>query len=193
MPKSSGRSPAAISRRCSRSFAILGGGGSRRAPVRQRSPSSASSSATARCRPRTPGPRGRRGSRPSRAAGGQLRLLLHLGGGLLGGVELVADRVAPLLASSSVRPRPRRRARPERRVLRDRLVEERLGDRRVVHLAVAVAAVADQVDDHVVAEAVAVLDRQPRHPHHGVRVLAVDVEDRDRQAAATSVAKRRRV
>ena len=72
----------------------------------------------------------------------------------------------------------------------DLLVEERLGDRRVVHLAVAVAAVADQVDHHVAAECVAVFDGDSGHAGHGVDVFAVDVEDRNRQAARHAGAKR---
>ncbi len=72
---------------------------------------------------------------------------------------------------------------PERRVGLDLLVEQRLGDRRVVHLAVAVPAEADQVHHHVALEGEAVVDRELRHPRHGVRVLAVDVEDRHRQPA----------
>ena len=64
---------------------------------------------------------------------------------------------------------------------RDLLIKERLGDRGVVHLAVAVPAEADQVHHHVALEGEAVIDRHPRHPRHGVRVLAVDVEDRHRQ------------
>ena len=45
----------------------------------------------------------------------------------------------------------------------------------------AVAAVADQVDDDVVGEGGAVVDRHRRHLGHRLEVLAVDVEDGDRQ------------
>ncbi len=64
----------------------------------------------------------------------------------------------------------------------DLLVEQGLGDRRIVDLAVAVAAIADEVDDHVGLESVAVVDRERGRAHHRVRVLAVDVKDGDGQA-----------
>ena len=91
-----------------------------------------------------------------------LEALLELFGALLQAVVLGVDLV-------------------EARVLADRLVEHRLGDRRVVDLAVAVAPVADEVDHHVGAELVAVVDGDLGHPHDLLRVLAVDVEDRHRQ------------
>ena len=52
----------------------------------------------------------------------------------------------------------------------------------IVDLAVAVAAVADEVDDDVAAERVAVLHRDARGADDRFGILAVDVEDRDRQA-----------
>ena len=60
----------------------------------------------------------------------------------------------------------------------DDVVHRRLGHRRVVGLVVAALAVADEVDDDVLAVAVAVLDGQLADPHDGLRVVAVDVEDR---------------
>ena len=50
--------------------------------------------------------------------------------------------------------------------------------RGVVGLVVAAAPVADQVDDDVLAERLAVFERQPPDPDHGLGVVAVDVEDR---------------
>jgi hypothetical protein len=50
--------------------------------------------------------------------------------------------------------------------------------RRVVALVVAAAAVADHVDDDVLLERLAELERQPRHPHARLGVVAVHVEDR---------------
>ena len=81
----------------------------------------------------------------------------------VGRVELGADRLLPplglLLGDADrlgVEP-------PRRRVGLDLLVEEGLGDRRVVHLAVAVAAEADEVHHHVALEGVAVVDGHPGH------------------------------
>ncbi len=41
-----------------------------------------------------------------------------------------------------------------------------------------VPAITDQVDDHVLAEAVTVVGRQPGHVNHGLRIFSVDVENR---------------
>ena len=60
----------------------------------------------------------------------------------------------------------------------DALVHQRLGVARVVALVVAVAAVADHVDHDVLVELLAVRERQPGHPHAGLGVVAVHVEDR---------------
>jgi hypothetical protein len=60
-------------------------------------------------------------------------------------------------------------------------VTARLGDRGVVSFVVAVATVADEVDDDVGAEALAVLGGDSSDSHGGVGVFAVDVEDGDRE------------
>ncbi len=60
----------------------------------------------------------------------------------------------------------------------DALVHERLGVARVVALVVAVAAVAHHVDHDVLVELLAVGERQPGHPHAGLGIVAVHVEDR---------------
>ncbi len=60
----------------------------------------------------------------------------------------------------------------------DDLVHPRVGHRRVVALVVTAAAVADHVDDDVLVERLPVLEGQLGHPHHGLRVVPVDVEDR---------------
>ena len=57
-------------------------------------------------------------------------------------------------------------------------VHQRLRVAGVVALVVAVAAVADEVDDHVLVEPLAVGVGQPGHPHAGLGVVAVHVEDR---------------
>ena len=64
------------------------------------------------------------------------------------------------------------------RMAADRLVHQRLGERGLVALVVAVAAIAEQVDDHVLLELLAELDRDARDVDHRLRVVAVDVEDR---------------
>ena len=60
----------------------------------------------------------------------------------------------------------------------DLVVHERLGERRLVALVVAVAAVADHVDDDVLAEGLAEVERQLADVDDGLGILAVDVEDR---------------
>jgi hypothetical protein len=111
----------------------------------------------------------------------QGRLLLHPGRLLVGGVELLADaggHAVGLLGAAEALGIEL----PQRRMGVDPAVEPRLGDGRVVHLAVAVPAVADQVDHHIAVEGVTVVDRQGGGARHGLGDLAVDVEDRDRQA-----------
>ncbi len=60
----------------------------------------------------------------------------------------------------------------------DLVVHQRLGDGRLVRLVVAVAAVADDVDDHVLVELVAEIEGQARGEDHRLGVVAVHVEDR---------------
>ena len=57
-------------------------------------------------------------------------------------------------------------------------VHQRLRVAGVVALVVPVAPVADEVDDHVLVEPLAVGVGEPRHPHARLGVVAVDVEDR---------------
>jgi hypothetical protein len=68
------------------------------------------------------------------------------------------------------------RARPRA----DDLVHQRLGRGRLVGLVVAVAAVADQVDDHVALEGLAIVQRDLGAEQHRLRIVAVDVEHRRR-------------
>ena len=70
----------------------------------------------------------------------------------------------------------------ERRMVLDGGVAAGLGDGGVVDFAVAVAAVADEVDDDVGVEAVAVFGGDGGDADDGVGVLGVDVEDGDGQA-----------
>ena len=60
----------------------------------------------------------------------------------------------------------------------DDVRHRRLRHRRVVALVVPAAPVAQHVDDDVLLEPLPEVHRQPRHPHRGLRVVTVDVEDR---------------
>ncbi len=70
----------------------------------------------------------------------------------------------------------------ERRVSLDLCVQNRLRDGRVVDLRVPVAAVADEIDDHVRAKLVPVFERKPADANHCFGVFRVDVEDWNGQA-----------
>ena len=70
----------------------------------------------------------------------------------------------------------------DRCVLLDRRVHPRLRVGRLVPLVVAVAAVSDQVDDHVVAEFLAVHHRQACCGEARLGVVGVDVDDRHVEA-----------
>ena len=67
---------------------------------------------------------------------------------------------------------------PGRGMLTDVLVHQRLGCRRLIRLIVAMAPIADQVDHHVPMEPHSVLERQPGHEHHRLRIIGIHVEDR---------------
>src|SRR6266404_3495776 len=69
---------------------------------------------------------------------------------------------------------------PERRVTLDAVVQARLRDRGVIHFAVAVAAVADEVHDNVAAKLRAIVSGKLPHAHHGVGIFAIDVKDGNR-------------
>jgi hypothetical protein len=60
----------------------------------------------------------------------------------------------------------------------DHLAHERLGVGRIVGLVVPVPPVADQVDDHVLAELLPERDRELRRVHAGLGIVGVHVEDR---------------
>ncbi len=66
----------------------------------------------------------------------------------------------------------------DRGTLVDEAVHLGLRERRVVGLVVAVTPVADEIDDDVAVELLAVVEREARDPHDGFRVIAVDVDDR---------------
>ena len=60
----------------------------------------------------------------------------------------------------------------------DQLVHARLCERGLVGFVVAVAAVADEVDDDVLVERAPEREREMDHAHRGFGIVAVDVEDR---------------
>ncbi len=91
-------------------------------------------------------------------------VLLELGGLLVGDVAFGDELRGELLA--------------HRRMLGDRSGEERLRVRGLVLLVVAVPAIADEVDDDVVAEPHAIREREPDRRERGLRVVGVDVDDR---------------
>ncbi len=64
------------------------------------------------------------------------------------------------------------------RMLADDLVHHRLRGRRLIRFVVAVAAVTDEVDDDVLVEMLAILEREARDEHHRFRIVPVHVEDR---------------
>ena len=101
-----------------------------------------------------------------------------------------ALRAAPPCVSASIRVRllgghlpgghraARRTACRTRWLVGDRLGHERLRVRRLVLLVVAEAAVADEVDDDVVPEALAERHREPRGRDGGLGIVGVHVDDR---------------
>jgi hypothetical protein len=70
----------------------------------------------------------------------------------------------------------------ERRVVLDERVAARLRDGGVVDFAVAVAAIADEVDDNIGAELVAIVGGDGGDAHDSFGVFGVDVEDGNRKA-----------
>ena len=97
---------------------------------------------------------------------------LHLvedGRSLLGGDDAFLDELRRVLLA-------------HRRPCLDLRDHQRLGVGRLVLLVVAEAPVADQVDDDVVAELLAVGHRQPDRADGGLRVVRIDVDDRDVEA-----------
>ncbi len=109
----------------------------------------------------------------------------------VGGHQLVGHRRRQLAA----RHQRRGVLLPHGRVLGHLLIQQRLRERRLVALVVAVAAVADQVDEEVEREALPVGPRQPRRLDAGLGVVGVDVHDWHLEAArqAAGVAGRERL
>ena len=112
-----------------------------------------------------------------------LRKDRHLGetGGLFLGFVVGILRRLELL--SGVGAKLLRVKLPELRVILDARVANRLRDSRVVHFAVPVTTVAEQVDDDIGSECVAVFEREARNANDSVGVLCIHMEDGDRQVA----------
>ena len=70
---------------------------------------------------------------------------------------------------------------PQRWMLCDLAIEQRLRDRGIVLFAVSVAAIADEVDHHVVRKRGAIFQRDSAHANHCVRIFRIHVENWNRQ------------
>src|SRR6202453_1394270 len=81
----------------------------------------------------------------------------------------------------------------ERRMILDLFVAQWLGNGRVVYLTVTVAAVANQVDDHIGVECVAVLDGQSGNTNRGLGILSIYMKDGNGQPSADIGGEARRV
>ena len=62
-------------------------------------------------------------------------------------------------------------------------IHQRLGERRFVAFVVSVAAIADEIDQHVTLELRPVREREPRRGDRGFGIVGVDVDDRNLEAA----------
>ena len=106
------------------------------------------------------------------------RLLDHALAGLLGGIELSLEL---LDVGLRIQTDVLRVDLIEHGMIFDLAIQDRLGDGGIVDFGVTVAAKADQVNQHVAAELVAIFQRHAAGAHHRIGVLAVDVKDRNRQ------------
>jgi hypothetical protein len=98
---------------------------------------------------------------------------------LVESVAVVLDELADGLVRDQALPdQPLAEQATGGRMLADDLIHLRLGGGRLVGLVVTVPAVADDVDDDVLAEAHPVVRGQPRRQHHGLGIVAVHVEHR---------------
>src|SRR5205085_5366629 len=64
-------------------------------------------------------------------------------------------------------------------MLFDCFVEQWLSDRWIIDFAVTMAAIADQINHHVAAKCVAVIQYHAPHTHDCIHILAIDVKDGD--------------
>ncbi len=91
------------------------------------------------------------------------------------GIQL-GDRLVGGLTGFDQMPAPDQ---ARRRVLPDRVVERRLGIRRLIHLVMPMAPVADEIDHEIVMELSAVGKGQPDRRQTRFRIVGVHVNDRD--------------
>src|SRR5260370_2773079 len=82
---------------------------------------------------------------------------------------------------------------PQRWMVFDGFIKLRLGDGRVIHFAVAVTPVADQIDDYVVGEGVPIVQGHAADSYHRVNVSCIDMKTRNILAARKLRRKTRRV
>ena len=87
-----------------------------------------------------------------------------------------------VLGHDTLAHEPRAADLARRRMVRDDLVHHRLRERRLVGLVVAVAAVADEVDEEILIEPLAVGDAKTHGLDARLGVVGVDVHDRDLEA-----------
>ncbi len=105
----------------------------------------------------------------------------HLGlgeDGLKALPELLADRLGVRVGDVAAADEGLGVETARRPLLFDQVVHQRLREARIVALVVTAASVADDIDDDVLGEPLAVIEGQLRHPCHRLRVVPVDVEDR---------------
>ena len=94
------------------------------------------------------------------------------------GTQLLDHAVRPVGGQHALRHQLVAVQAPRARVLGDLLVHQRLRQARRVLLVVAELAEADDVDDHVLVEQLAVVQRQLGAQHHRFGIVAVDVQHR---------------
>ena len=68
---------------------------------------------------------------------------------------------------------------PKRRMIFDRLVNQRLSNRRIIHFAVPMATIPDQVDHYIAVKLVAVIQRQAADANDRVNVFCINMEYRN--------------
>ena len=82
---------------------------------------------------------------------------------------------------------------PERRMFFNHFVDQRLSNGWIIHFAVAMATIADQVNHDVAAKCVAIIERQPRYADHCIYVFGIDMENGYVLAAGKLRRKQRRM